>query len=415
MAEQLTPMEMAQSQLKAAAEKLDLDKGVLEMLLEPQRVVIVRIPVKMDNGTTRVFTGYRSQHSDAIGPAKGGVRFHPDVSLDEVMALSFWMTFKCGVVGLPYGGGKGGVAVNPKELSQTELERLSRGYVRALYDVLGSEKDIPAPDVYTNAQIMSWMMDEYSVIRRYTDFGMITGKPIVLGGSKGRSEATARGVVVTTLEAIKKMNMHISDATVAIQGFGNAGSVAANILYNLGAKIVAISDSKGAVYSENGLDPKALEKHKDETGSVVGFSGGRDIAGGELLELPVDILIPAALEKVITEDNAPYIKAKIVAEAANGPTMPKADEILNKNGVLVIPDILCNAGGVTVSYFEWVQNNYGYYWSEDEVNSRLTEKMQDAFFSVWQMSTEYNTDMRTAAYMVAVKRISEAIKLRGWV
>jgi len=259
------------------------------------------------------------------------------------------------------------------------------------------------------------MMDEYSVIRRYTDFGMITGKPIVLGGSKGRSEATARGVVVTTLEAIKKMNMHISDATVAIQGFGNAGSVAANILYNLGAKIVAISDSKGAVYSENGLDPKALEKHKDETGSVVGFSGGRDIAGGELLELPVDILIPAALEKVITEDNAPYIKAKIVAEAANGPTMPKADEILNKNGVLVIPDILCNAGGVTVSYFEWVQNNYGYYWSEDEVNSRLTEKMQDAFFSVWQMSTEYNTDMRTAAYMVAVKRISEAIKLRGWV
>ncbi len=415
MAEQLTPMEMAQKQLKTAAVKLNLDKGVLEMLLEPQRVVTVRIPVKMDDGTTRVFTGYRSQHSDAIGPAKGGVRFHPNVTLDEVKALSFWMTFKCGVVGLPYGGGKGGITVNPKELSPTELERLSRGYVRALADVFGSDKDIPAPDVYTNAQIMSWMLDEFAVIKRYTDFGMITGKPLILGGSKGRSEATARGVVVNILEAVKRLNMHISDCSVAIQGFGNAGSVAANLLASLGAKVVAVSDSKGAVYSENGLDTKALEEYKKATGSVVGFPGSRDIAGSELLEQAVDILIPAALEKVICEDNAPHIKAKIVAEAANGPTMPAADEILKNKGILVIPDILCNAGGVTVSYFEWVQNNYGYYWTEEEVNSRLTQKMQESFANVWQMSQEHNTDLRTAAYMVAVKRVGEAIKLRGWV
>lgn len=414
MAEQITPMEMAQSQLRAAADKLSLDRGILEMLLEPQRVVEVRIPVKMDDGSTRVFSGYRSQHNTAIGPAKGGIRFHPSVNLDEVKALSFWMTFKCGVVGLPYGGGKGGIRVNPKELSSLELERLSRGYVRALADILGSEKDIPAPDVYTNAQIMSWMIDEYSVINRYTDFGMITGKPLLLGGSKGRGEATARGVVVNILEAVKRLAMDISDCTVAIQGFGNAGSVAANLLTNLGARVVAISDSKGATYSKNGLDIKAVQEHKKATGSVLGFSGGKDMAGKDVLELEVDVLIPAALEKVITEDNAPFIKAKIVAEAANGPTLPKADAILIENGTLVIPDILCNAGGVTVSYFEWVQNNYGYYWSEEEVNSRLTEKMQDSFDNVWQMSKEYDVDMRTAAYMVAVKRISEAIKLRGW-
>lgn len=414
MAEQITPMEMAQSQLRAAADKLSLDRGILEMLLEPQRVVEVRIPVKMDDGSTRVFSGYRSQHNTAIGPAKGGIRFHPSVNLDEVKALSFWMTFKCGVVGLPYGGGKGGIRVNPKELSSLELERLSRGYVRALADILGSEKDIPAPDVYTNAQIMSWMIDEYSVINRYTDFGMITGKPLLLGGSKGRGEATARGVVVNILEAVKRLAMDISDCTVAIQGFGNAGSVAANLLTNLGARVVAISDSKGATYSKNGLDIKAVQEHKKATGSVLGFSGGKDMAGKDVLELEVDVLIPAALEKVITEDNAPFIKAKIVAEAANGPTLPKADTILIENGTLVIPDILCNAGGVTVSYFEWVQNNYGYYWSEEEVNSRLTEKMQDSFDNVWQMSKEYDVDMRTAAYMVAVKRISEAIKLRGW-
>ncbi|MDD4263511.1 MAG: Glu/Leu/Phe/Val dehydrogenase [Firmicutes bacterium] len=413
MAEQLTPMQIAQSQLRAAANKLNLEDSVLEMLLEPQRVVCVRIPVKMDDGTTKVFNGYRSQHSTAIGPAKGGLRFHPGVNLDEVKALSFWMTFKCGVLGLPYGGGKGGIEVDPKKLSRGELERLSRGYVRALADVLGSNKDIPAPDVNTNNQVMSWMLDEYSVINRQTDFGMVTGKPILLGGSKGRNEATGRGAVVTLLEALTKLKMDIKGRTVAIQGFGNVGSVAADLLWELGAKIVAISDISGGIYNQDGIDIKALLEHTAQSEYVSGFAGAIQMPGDQVFELPVDIVIPAALENVLTEKNAPKVKAKIVLEIANGPTTPKADEIMAKNGVLVLPDILSNAGGVTVSYFEWVQNNYGYYWSEDEVNDRLTKKMQESFATVWDMMQENQVDMRTAAYMVSVQRISEAIKFRG--
>jgi len=413
MAEQLTPMQIAQSQLKAAADKLDLEESVLEMLMEPERVVCVRIPVKMDDGTTKIFNGYRSQHSTAIGPAKGGVRFHPGVNLDEVKALSFWMTFKCGVLGLPYGGGKGGVQVDPTKLSRSELERLSRGYVRALADVFGADLDIPAPDVNTNGQIMAWMLDEYAVINRKTDFAMLTGKPIVLGGSKGRVEATGRGAVVTLLEALKKLDMDIKGRTVAVQGFGNVGSAAADILADLGAKIVAISDISGGIYNENGIDIKALLEHRDKTGFVKDFSGAEPMPGEKIFELPVDVIVPAALENVLTEENAHKVQAKIVLEIANGPTTPKADEIMREKGVLVLPDILSNAGGVTVSYFEWVQNRYGYFWSEEEVNARLTQKMKESFANVWNMAKESSVDLRTAAYMVSVKRIGEAIKLRG--
>ena len=414
MAETLNPFEIVQKQIKIACDKLGLEESVYEILKEPEKVLTVSIPVRMDDGSIKTFIGYRSQHSTVLGPAKGGVRFHPDVTMDEVKALSAWMTFKCAVVGIPYGGGKGGVRCNPKELSKSELERLSRGYFRAISPIIGPEKDIPAPDVYTNAQVMAWFMDEFSQLKGYNTPGVVTGKPIVLGGSLGRSEATARGVTFTIREAAKKIGLDLTKATVAIQGFGNAGSVAARLLHELGCKIVAVNDSQGGAYNPDGLDPEAVNEYKKKNKTVKGFPGSKDISGAELLELDVDILVPAALENVITSSNAANIKAKIVGEAANGPTTPEADEILYKKGILVIPDILCNAGGVTVSYFEWVQNLMNFYWTEEEVNNRLEQIMVKAFNEVFDIHEQYSVNMREAAYMLAIKRIAEALKLRGW-
>lgn len=413
MTETLNPFEIVQKQIRAACGKLGLEESYYEVLKEPEKVLVVSIPVRMDNGTIRTFIGYRSQHSTAIGPAKGGVRFHPDVTLDEVKALSAWMTFKCAVVGIPYGGGKGGVRCNPKELSKGELERLSRGYFRAISTIIGPEKDIPAPDVYTNAQVMAWFMDEFSEIKGYNTPGVVTGKPVILGGSLGRNEATARGAVFTIREAAGKIGLDLKNATVAIQGYGNAGSIAARLLHELGCRIVAVNDSQGGAYNPEGLDPLAVLEYKKNNRTVKGYPGSKDISGEELLDLDVDILVPAALENVITSHNAPRIKAKIIGEAANGPTTPEADEILHKKGVLVIPDILCNAGGVTVSYFEWVQNLMNFYWSEEEVNSRLENIMVKAFYEVYDMHIAYGVNMREAAYMVAIKRIAEALRVRG--
>lgn len=415
MAETLNPFEIVQKQIKTACDKLGLEDSVYEVLREPEKVLSVSIPVRMDDGSIKTFIGYRSQHSTVLGPAKGGVRFHPDVTMDEVKALSAWMTFKCAVVGIPYGGGKGGVRCNPKELSKSELERLSRGYFRAISPIIGPEKDIPAPDVYTNAQVMAWFMDEFSQLKGYNTPGVVTGKPIVLGGSLGRSEATARGVTFTIREAAKKIGLDLTKATVAIQGYGNAGSIAAKLLHELGCKIVAVNDSQGGAYNPDGLDPDAVLEYKKKNKTVKGFPGSKDISGAELLELEVDILVPAALENVITSSNAANIKAKIVGEAANGPTTPEADEILYKKGILVIPDILCNAGGVTVSYFEWVQNLMNFYWTEEEVNNRLEQIMVKAFNEIFDIHKQYSVNMREAAYMLAIKRIAEALKLRGWV
>jgi len=412
--EELNPFKIVQKQIKEACDKLGYDDSVYELLKEPERVMTVHIPVKMDDGTIKTFTGFRSQHNTAVGPAKGGVRFHPDVNLDEVKALSTWMTFKCSVVGIPYGGAKGGIKVNPKELSEGELERLSRAYFRAIAPIIGPEKDIPAPDVYTNPQIMSWFMDEFSKLKGYNTPGVVTGKPIELGGSKGRDKATAQGCTYTIREAAKRIGLDLKGATVAIQGYGNAGSFSAILLNELGCKIVAVNDSKGGAYSEEGIDPYAILKHKQETGSVKGFEGTEEISGKDLLELDVDILVPAALENVITSQNAANIKAKIIGEAANGPTTPEADKVLYEKGILVIPDILANAGGVTVSYFEWVQNLMNYYWTEEEVLQRLEKIMVDAFSRVYNMHEEYKVDMRTAAYMVSIKTVTDAMKLRGW-
>ncbi len=414
MTTQLNPFKIAQQQIGVAAAKLGLDPAIEAMLKEPQRVLIVHFPVKMDDGTTKIFTGYRSQHNDAIGPTKGGIRYHPDVCLDEVKALSMWMTFKCGVVGLPYGGGKGGVCCNPKELSTGELERTSRAYIRAISQIVGPDKDIPAPDVYTTPQIMAWMMDEFSKTKQSNQAGVITGKPLIVGGSLGRNEATARGCAFVIKKAAQELNIDLKEATVAIQGYGNAGSIAAHLLTDIGCRIVATSDSKGGTYNPNGIHPNAVQAHKEQTGSVVGFCQN-EISNEELLELEVDILIPAALENVITKTNASQIKAKIIAEAANGPTTPEADIILFEKGIMVIPDILANAGGVTVSYFEWVQNLMNYYWSEEEVNTRLEKVMFDAFDKIFEMSKKHKVDMRTAAYIVSINRVAEAIKIRGWV
>ncbi|MCR4430594.1 MAG: Glu/Leu/Phe/Val dehydrogenase [Tepidanaerobacteraceae bacterium] len=415
MSETLNPFEIVQKEIKSACEKLGLDNSVYEILKEPERVLVVSIPVKMDDGTTKTFIGFRSQHNTAIGPAKGGVRFHPNVTLDEVKALSTWMTFKCAVVGIPYGGGKGGVVCNPKELSKGELERLSRGFFKAISPIIGPEKDIPAPDVYTNAQIMAWFMDEFSTLRGYNTPGVVTGKPIIIGGSLGRNEATARGATFTIREAASSIGLDLAKATVAVQGYGNAGSIAARLLSELGCKIVAVNDSQGGAYNPEGLNPNAVLEFKEKNKTVKGFPGSKDISGEELLELNVDILVPAALENVITSKNAAKIKARIVGECANGPTTPEADEILYRNGVLVIPDILCNAGGVTVSYFEWVQNLMNFYWTEEEVNTRLEHIMVKAFNEVYNMHKDYKVNMREAAYMVSVKRIADAMKVRGWI
>ncbi len=412
----LNPFEISQRQLDKSAEKLNLDPSVHALLREPMRTLEVHFPVKMDDGMTKMFTGFRVQYNDVRGPTKGGLRFHPDETLDTVKALAAWMTWKCAVVDIPYGGGKGGVICNPKELSTEELERLSRGYIRAIGRFIGPERDIPAPDVYTTPQIMAWMMDEYSKIVGYNAPGVLTGKPIPIGGSLGRGDATARGAVYTILEAAKVIGLNLKGATVAVQGYGNAGYFAAKLMEELaGSKVVALTDSRGGAYNADGIDPEAAFQYKKETGSVSGFTGAKAITNAEILELDVDVLIPAAIENVITEKNAANIKAKIIAEAANGPTTPEADEILYKAGKYIIPDFLCNAGGVTVSYFEWVQNIGGYYWTLEDVHARLQEKMILAFHDVHDMAQKNNVDNRTAAYMVSVQRVAEAMRLRGWV
>ncbi|EST54134.1 glutamate dehydrogenase [Brevibacillus panacihumi W25] len=412
--ENLNPFEIVQKQIDAAASLLGLPSTAVEILKHPKRVVCVSFPVKMDDGSVRVFEGYRSQHNDAIGPTKGGIRFHPDVTLDEVKALSMWMTFKCGVVGLPYGGGKGGVICDPHDFSKGELERISRGFMEAIADIVGPDKDIPAPDVYTTPQIMGWMMDTFSRLKGAYSPGVITGKPLIIGGSKGRSEATAQGCVFTILEALKELGRKPEETTVAIQGFGNAGRISAKLLAELGFAIVAVSDSRGGIYDPNGLDVEKVGQLKD-TGSIQDYENGKKISNAELLELDVDILIPAALENVITAANAERVRAKVIAEAANGPTTPDADVILRKNGVLVIPDILANAGGVTVSYFEWVQNLMHHYWSEAEVNEKLQTAMVEAYAAVRTLAEKYGVDMRTGAYMVSLLRITQAMEARGWI
>ncbi len=409
------PFQIAQRQLDEAAEILKLDPAVHELLRWPLRELWVTLPVKMDDGATKIFHGFRVQYNDSRGPCKGGIRYHPDETIDTVRALAAWMTWKTAVVDIPLGGGKGGIICNPKELSQGELERLSRAYIRQVGRVLGLEKDVPAPDVYTTPQIMAWMVDEFSVMQGYNEFGMITGKPLALGGSKGRGDATARGGMFCLREAAKLLNVDLKQATIAVQGFGNAGQFAATLSRDLlGCKLVAASDSRGGVFSPNGIDAEALIAHKTKTGSVVGFSGTKPISNEELLELDVTVLVPAALENVITEANASRIKAKIMVELANGPTTPEADKILYKNGVYVIPDFLANAGGVTVSYFEMVQNTYDYYWEEDVVHERLDRKMTAAFHAVHQMAQRHQVHNRLAAYLVSVNRVAEAVRLRGW-
>ena len=410
------PLVFAQQQIDMAAELLQLPKAAHKLLRDPLRELHFQIPVKMDNGTTEVFPAYRVQWNDARGPSKGGLRFHPKETLDTVRALAAWMTLKTAVMDLPLGGAKGGVICNPKELSQTELERLSRGYMRALAHHIGPEVDVPAPDVYTNPQVMAWMMDEYEVITGHRAPGIITGKPLDLGGSKGRSDATARGGIYTVREAAKVLNIDLKGKTAAIQGYGNAGSFAHKLAVELlGMKVVAVSDSKGGIYDPEGLNYEQVFDHKRRTGSVVGFPDTRPISNEELLELDVTVLFPAALENVITGENAHRIQAKIVAELANGPTTPEADEILFQKGVFVIPDILCNAGGVTVSYFEQVQDAYNFYWKEEEVHQRLDEKMVEAFYAVHNIAKERQVHNRLAADILAVDRVYQAMKHRGWV
>ncbi len=409
-----SPLEGVRAEIRAAVEDLGLEPAVYELLREPLRVLQVSIPVVRDDGRVEVFTGYRAQHNDALGPTKGGIRFHPQVTLDEVKALAAWMTIKCALLGLPFGGAKGGVACDPRQLSPRELEELSRGYLRAIAPFIGPDRDVPAPDVYTNPQVMAWMMDEYARLNQRQVFAVITGKPVGLGGSLGRVEATGRGCLIAVREACRRLGRELRGAAVAIQGFGNVGGAAAEAAVALGARVVAVSDSRGGVYRPEGLDVEEVRRHKERTGSVAGLPGAATITNEELLAVPCDVLIPAALENQIHRDNAARVRARVVAEAANGPTTPEADAILFERGVLVIPDVLANAGGVTVSYFEWVQNIYGYYWSEEEVNERLDRMMSRAFAEVYDLGLARGLRLRQAAYRVAVRRLAEAMKLRGW-
>ena len=404
---------VAQSQFDLAADRLNLDPGMRLVLREPRREFTVHFPVHMDDGSVKVFTGYRVQHNLGRGPAKGGIRYHQDVSLDEVKALAMWMTWKCAVVGIPYGGGKGGVIVDPKQLSQKELEGLTRRFFTEIEVLVGPEKDIPAPDVNTNAQIMAWMMDTYSMHAGHTVPGVVTGKPISLGGSEGRNEATARGTVFCIVEAARHLGLELPKTRVAIQGFGNAGSIAAKLIGDEGASVVAVSDSTGGIHDPEGLDIHRVVAWKQEHGTVQGFPGSTDISNAEILEVDCEILIPAALENQITERNAGNIKARLIAEAANGPTTPEADAIMFKNGKFMVPDILCNAGGVTVSYFEWVQDLNRDHWSESVVNAKLKEIMVKAFQEVLAVARREQCNMRTAAYLLAVKRVADAMEMRG--
>src|SRR5687767_10265375 len=400
-------------EFEGAARILNLEPGIWQILTHPKRQIIVSCPVQMDNGEIQVFTGYRVQYNVTLGPAKGGIRYHPDVTLDEVTALAAWMTWKCAVAQLPFGGGKGGIVCDPSRMSKRELEALTRRYVAEIIDAIGPEKDVPAPDVNTNDQVMAWFMDTYSMHVGHTETAVVTGKPVEMGGSLGRREATGRGVMIITREAAKHRQLAIEGATVAIQGFGNVGSVSADLLTRIGARVVGVSDWKGGVYNAGGLDVPAMLKHVAQHKTVDGFSGGQELTNEELLALDVDVLIPAALENQITEDNAAAVRAKIVIEGANGPTTPEAHQMLHDRGIFVVPDILANAGGVTASYFEWVQNRHGYYWSEDEVNTRLEAKMIEAFTAVLATSTKYKVDMRTAAYAVAIARVGNVTRLRG--
>lgn len=414
MSTQIGPLDVALEQLKIAAEMLNLDPGVHAFLKRPKRTLTVSIPVKMDDDQVQIFWGCRVQHIDARGPYKGGIRYHPCVNLDEVKALAMWMTWKCAVVDIPYGGAKGGVCCNPKKMSQTELEHLTRRYTNMLLDFIGPHKDVPAPDVYTNPQIMAWLMDTYSRFKGYSVPECVTGKPIIVGGSEGRNEATSRGVIISIREATRRVGMKMKGATMAVQGYGNVGGNAAKIAHNMGVKVVGVSDSRGGIYSPRGLNPVKVWEHKMKTGSVLGFKNAvKEITNSELLALECDILVPAALENQITEANAGKIRAKIVGEAANGPTTPDADKILREKKVFLIPDILANAGGVTVSYFEWVQNLTREHWTLEEVNRKLENVMLKSFEDVYDAMVKEEVDMRTAALLLGVGRVAEAIETLG--
>jgi glutamate dehydrogenase len=407
-------LKSTQTVIHLALEKLGYPEEVYELLKEPVRMLTVKIPVRMDDGKVKVFTGYRAQHNDAVGPTKGGIRFHPNVTEKEVKALSIWMSLKCGIVDLPYGGGKGGIICDPRDMSFRELERLSRGYVRAISQIVGPSKDIPAPDVFTNSQIMAWMMDEYSRIDEYNSPGFITGKPLVLGGSHGRETATAKGVTICIHEAAKKKGIKLQGARVVVQGFGNAGSFLAKFMHDAGAKVIGISDAYGGLHDEDGLDIDYLLDRRDSFGTVTKLFNNT-ITNQELLELDCDILVPAAIENQITEKNAHNIRASIVVEAANGPTTLDATKILTERGILLVPDVLASSGGVTVSYFEWVQNNQGYYWTEEEVEEKLEKILVNSFNNVYDASQTRRVDMRLAAYMVGVRKMAEACRFRGWI
>ncbi|MFE3973513.1 MULTISPECIES: Glu/Leu/Phe/Val dehydrogenase [unclassified Peribacillus] len=407
-------LDSTQVVIKEALDKLGYSEEVFELLKEPLRMLTVRIPIKMDDNTTKIFTGYRAQHNDAVGPTKGGIRFHPEVDEEEVKALSMWMSLKCGIVNLPYGGGKGGIICDPRQMSIGELERLSRGYVRAISQIVGPTKDIPAPDVYTNSQIMAWMMDEYSRIREHDSPGFITGKPLVLGGSHGREKATAQGVTICIEEAAKRKGIELKGARIIVQGFGNAGSFLAKFMHDAGAKVIGISDAYGAIYNQDGLDIDYLLDKRDSFGTVTTLFDNK-ITNQELLEQDCDILVPAAISNQITKENAHLIKAQIVVEAANGPTTLEATKILTERNVLLVPDVLASSGGVTVSYFEWVQNNQGYYWEDEEVQTKLKALLVNSFNQVYEMSETRKVNMRLAAYMVGVRKMAEASIFRGWV
>lgn len=407
--------EMAQIPLNKAIETMELDAGAAAIIAVPERTLEVSIPVKMDDGTTKVFTGYRSQHSTILGPAKGGVRYHQNVSMDEVKTLAFWMTCKCAVAGLPYGGGKGGIIVDPAKLSKAELERLTRGYIDKIAPIIGEKRDIPAPDMNTNAQIMGWMMDEYSKLNGQYEPGFITGKAISVGGSLGRTTATGRGVVVAALEALKLQGIQPYEATAAVQGFGNVGSWTAKLFCDAGVKVIALSDVYGAIFKADGFDCYDVDAYVKKTGSVVGYPGSKAITNAELLAIEVTVLAPCAIELQLTAENAAAVQASIICEGANGPTTPEADDILEAKGVMVIPDILANGGGVTVSYFEWVQNLYRYFWPEEEVIEKQNALMRKAFKAVYEKAKQYNVTLRVAAYMVALGSLEEAMKIRGMV
>ena len=409
----LNVLEIARSQVKTACDKLGADPAVYEILKNPMRVLEVSFPVKMDDGTVRTFTGYRSQHNNACGPFKGGLRFHPAVCMDEVKALSTWMTFKCSVVGIPYGGGKGGMAIDPTEFSQGELERISRGFARAIAPIIGEKEDIPAPDVNTNGQIMAWMVDEYANVTGEFQPGVFTGKPVDFYGSLARNEATGYGVATMAMEAAKKKGIDVSNVTVGLQGFGNVGSFAGMYIDEAGAKVIYVEDHTGTIYNENGIDMKALMAYNKEHRCIKGFPGAEAV-DTSVITTEVDILMPCALENQITSANAGDIKAKIVCEGANGPTTPEADHILFEKGVTLVPDILADSGGVTVSYFEWVQNLMRYNWTFEEVQEKQKALMIKAFEEIWALAGDRNVEMRTAAYMMSIKRIADAMKLRGW-